>query len=188
MERLLWLDGQILLWIQEHLRFEPLNAVMRAVTGLGNAGLVWIALTVTLLIFRRTRRAGVACALALVFSLLLTNLALKNWVRRPRPFAELETLTLLIGQPSEYSFPSGHASSSFAAGWAMFRTLPRRWGIPALALAVLISLSRLYVGVHYPTDVLGGAVVGIAAASLALRLLRRKFATEAHDAGFSKNS
>ena len=173
MERLLWLDGQILLWIQDTIRFEPLNTIMRIITSLGNAGIVWIALTLVLLGVRRTRRTGAACALALIFSLLLTNLALKNWVQRPRPFAELEALTLLIRRPSEFSFPSGHATSSLAAGWVMFRTLPRRWGIPALTLAILISLSRLYVGVHYPTDVLGGAIVGILAAALAMRLLKR---------------
>ena len=174
MDRLLWLDGRILLWIQENVRCDALNGAMRFITSLGNAGAVWIALTLALLVFRRTRRAGACCALALVFSLLLTNVVLKNWVQRARPYLDLEGLNLLIRRPSEFSFPSGHASSSFAAGWTMLRMLPGKHGVSALVLAILIALSRLYVGVHYPTDVLGGAVVGVIASELAMFLARRR--------------
>lgn len=174
MDRLLWLDGRILLWIQENVRFGALNGAMRFITSLGNAGAVWIVMTLALLAFRRTRRAGVCCALALIFSLLMTNVVLKNGVRRVRPYVDLESLTLLIRRPSEFSFPSGHASSSFAAGWTALRMLPGRLGVPALVLAVLIALSRLYVGVHYPTDVLAGAIVGVIASELAMLLVRRR--------------
>lgn len=170
MNVLLWLDGQILLWMQSHVRCAALTPPMLLITSLGNAGAIWIALTVLMLMQKRTRKVGYCCALALIFSLLATNLALKNWIQRTRPFDQLDNLVLLIRRPSDFSFPSGHTSASFAAGWTMFRRLPRRLGIPTLILAALIAFSRLYVGAHYPTDVLGGAAVGLLSAALALRL------------------
>ena len=78
----------------------------------------------------------------------------------------------------DFSFPSGHSSNAFASAWALWRTLKKRWGVPALVLATLIALSRLYVGAHYPSDVLAGVVIGILSAELAVRivrLLRRRF-------------
>lgn len=173
MNALLQLDGQILLWIQEHVRGAALTPVMRLITSLGDVGAVWIALTLALLAIRRTRKVGVCCALGLILSLLMTNLALKNWIQRARPFEHLDTLRLLIRRPSDFSFPSGHTSASFAVGWTMFRRLPRRFGVLALVLAALIALSRLYVGAHYPTDVLGGAAVGLLSSHLARRLTDR---------------
>lgn len=95
-------------------------------------------------------------------SLLINNILLKNLVARIRPYEVIEGLTCLVRQPRDYSFPSGHTTTSFAAAWVMFRQLPKRFGVPALVLAILIALSRLYVGVHYPSDVLFGALDGIA--------------------------
>lgn len=83
----------------------------------------------------------------------------------------LETLTILISEPGEFSFPSGHTSSSFAAAVVLFMLLPKKEGVPAMILAFLIGISRLYVGVHYPTDVLGGMVMGTLLAIGAVKLV-----------------
>ena len=141
-----WLkwDGEILLWIQEHVRAGGLNGAMRAITHLGDAGAFWILLAVALLIVKRTRRLGAACASALAMGALATNVLLKNLVHRIRPYVALENLSILVSEPSDWSFPSGHATASFAAAWALFRLAPKKVGVPALLLAILIALSRLY--------------------------------------------
>ena len=157
---LLELDGQALLFIQNHLRVEELNPFMIRFTNLGEFGLIWIIITVLLLIPRRSRRAGICSALALIASLCVTNLFLKNYVARVRPYEVVEGLTSLLGPVSEWSFPSGHASSSFAAATAIYKSRPKRVGVPCIILAALLAWSRLYVGVHYPSDVIGGAVIG----------------------------
>ena len=159
-ETLLNLDGNILLFIQEYIRNPILNPIVAFITSLGNEGMIWILLTLLLLIPKKTRKIGVMSALALLGSLLINNMLIKNLVARPRPYTRLEDLMILVPEPGEFSFPSGHASSSFAAAVVLFRQLPKKFGTPALTLAVLIGLSRLYVGVHYPTDVLAGAVTG----------------------------
>lgn len=165
------LDGNILLWIQENLRMEFLNPLVIFITSLGNAGLIWIAVSVLMLFFHKSRKAGIMCLTALVVSYLFNNIFLKNIVARTRPWVDVEGLKVLIGKPTDYSFPSGHASSSFAAAMVMYRFLPARIGIPAVVLAAAISLSRLYVGVHYPTDVLTGVISGIIIALVTFRVM-----------------
>ena len=172
MNTLFELDGQILLFIQEHIRCGALDGVMRLLSTLGNAGAIWIVTALALLFFRRTRRFGAACGLALLLGFVVTNLALKNIIPRIRPYDVMTSLNILVKPERSFSFPSGHATSSLAAGVALFLTLPRRYGVPALLLGVLIALSRMYVGVHYPTDVLCGAAIGVAAALAAVRVAR----------------
>lgn len=156
----LW-EGQALLWVQTALRGAALNAAAAFYTQLGNAGAIWIVLCIVMLFFPKTRRAGLAGAFALVFSLLFTNILLKQWVQRTRPWLVLEGLIPLVVERDPNSFPSGHTSAAFAAASAWLRTLPDRWmRAVALVLAVLMALSRLYVGVHFPTDVICGAMVG----------------------------
>ncbi len=161
MESLLHMDGQILLFLQEAVRNPILDPVMKVVTTLGNAGILWIVLTLLLLIFPKTRRIGWMSACALLFSLLINNILLKNLVARTRPYYVVEGLIPLIKKPAEFSFPSGHAGSSFASACVLYRRLPKKFGVPILILAILISFSRLYVGVHYPSDVLAGALTGL---------------------------
>jgi len=173
MDSLLALDGGILLWIQEFLRRDWLTPVVAFFTHLGDKGLLWIALCVLLLCFKKTRKAGVAGAVALVFSLLLTNGILKNLVGRTRPWIDVAGLTALVHEPDPNSFPSGHTSAAFAAAVAWWQTLPRRWGVAALAVAALMGLSRLYVGVHYPTDVLCGVLVGCLCGFLAGLVIKK---------------
>lgn len=173
MEWLLRLDGDLLLFIQENIRNPVLTPIVRAVTALGNGGWIWILLAGVMLFLPRTRKAGGMTAAALAGTLLLNNILLKNLVARPRPYEVIEGLTYLIARPGEYSFPSGHACSSFAAAGVMFLRLPRRYGVPALILALLISLSRLYVGVHYPSDVLFGMMDGILISMAAVAVVER---------------
>lgn len=158
---LLHLDGGILLFLQENVRNPILTPILRLITTLGNGGAIWIVLTVLLLCIPRTRRVGCMALAALLGTLLVNNMILKNLVARTRPYEVIEGLTYIVRRPSDFSFPSGHAGCSFAVACILFRRLPGRYGVPALLLAILIALSRLYVGVHYPSDVLFGTISGI---------------------------
>ena len=168
------LDGEILLQIQQHLRTDMLTPLMKFVTFLGNGGWFWILCAVVLLAIPKTRKTGYAAVLSLIFGVIVTNLLLKNIVARPRPFAEIEALIPLIAKPTDFSFPSGHTTASFAVALVMLRMLPKKIGIPAVVLAALVAFSRLYLGVHYPTDVLAGFVVALVGSSLAVWGVRTK--------------
>ena len=168
------LDGEILLQIQQHLRTDMLTPFMKIVTFLGNGGWFWILCAVVLLAIPKTRKTGYAAVLSLIFGVMVTNLLLKNIVARPRPFAEIEALIPLIAKPTDFSFPSGHTTASFAVALVMLRMLPKKIGIPAVVLAALVAFSRLYLGVHYPTDVLAGFVVTLVGSSLAVWGVRTK--------------
>ncbi|MEI3229356.1 MAG: phosphatase PAP2 family protein [Lachnospiraceae bacterium] len=167
LEWLLNLDGSILLWIQENIRHPVLNLLVIGITTRGNVGIIWILITTGLLICSKTRKTGLICAVALLGSLLNNNMILKNLVARTRPYEVLEDLKALIPPPVDTSFPSGHTGSSFACAWVLYRRLPKKYGIPAVILATCIALSRLYVGVHYPSDVLCGLISGILISCLA---------------------
>ena len=164
------IDSSILLFIQESVRSPFITPAVTFITSLGNAGIIWIIMSLLLMIPPKTRKIGCMSILALLFSLLINNLLLKNLVRRTRPYDCISALVPLVPKPLDYSFPSGHTGSSFAAAWVMYRSLPKKAGIPVLVLAVLIGLSRLYVGVHYPSDVLTGVLTGILSGYLAERL------------------
>ena len=164
-------EGSILLWIQNNLRSDFLDPIMKAITMLGDKGMIWILITLGLLIVRRTRPLGVVCAVSMVFGLIVTNLIIKNWVARVRPYEVIQGLQCIVPLADDWSFPSGHTTNSLACAWVLFRRAPKKFGVPALILAILIAFSRLYVGIHFPTDVLGGAVVGICSACLAMWLV-----------------
>ena len=167
LETLLNLDGGFLLFLQESVRNPILDNIMIFITSLGNGGMIWIAATIVLLIPKKTRKAGIMSAVALLGSLIINNNIVKNIVQRPRPFVTFTDLQIIIPTPSEFSFPSGHTSSSFAAAAVFYRHLPKKLGLPAVILAGLIGFSRLYVGVHYPTDVIAGVLMGILLSYLA---------------------
>ena len=174
MEWLLELDGNLLLWIQEYIRNDVLTPVFKLITSLGNAGMIWIVFTAVLLILPRTRKIGLMSMTALLLSLVINNMWLKNQIARTRPYEVIPGLTLLVGKAKDYSFPSGHSSASFASAMVLFLSsryhrqnekaegtgLSMAAGINAMILALLISFSRLYVGIHYPTDVLCGILSG----------------------------
>lgn len=166
-------EGAFLLWVQEFVRNAVLDPLVCFYTKLGNHGMLWIALCLLMLLWPRTRRAGAAGALALVFSYLVTNVTLKHLVARTRPWLTLEGLIPLVVEPDPNSFPSGHTSAALAAAVAWRRALPRGWAAAGLTAAVCMGLTRLYAGVHYPSDVLCGALVGILCGELAWYLSQR---------------
>ena len=158
--QLLQLDGQVLLFIQDHLRFAEITPAVVFLTKLGNGGFIWIVLSILLLFPKKTRRAGVLSLLALLASLCVTNFFLKNYVARIRPYEVIPGLNCLVEKATDWSFPSGHASAAFASAVVIYKSRPKRLGVPCLILAFVISLSRLYVGIHYPSDVICGMIIG----------------------------
>ncbi|NLK77592.1 MAG: phosphatase PAP2 family protein [Clostridiales bacterium] len=170
LQYILGADGRILLFIQEFLRFQWLNPIIIFITSLANGGVLWIVLAVLFLCFKKYRKTGTAMAVALLIGYVITNLILKNLVMRVRPYDAIAALEPLV-RASDWSFPSGHSTCSMAAGYVMYQKLPKYLGIPAIVLAVIICLSRLYVGVHYPTDVICGALVGLFAAMCSLKIV-----------------
>lgn len=155
------LEGMFLLWVQEAVRRPWLDPVVSFYTKLGDSGLVWIVLCALMLLWPKTRRAGMAGAFALLLSLLCTNILLKQIIARTRPWLVIEGLLPLVAEKDPNSFPSGHSSAALACASAWWHFLPRPWRVAALAGALLMALSRLYVGVHFPTDVLCGILVGV---------------------------
>lgn len=155
------LELGILDWIQTNLRCGVLDVLMPALSWTCNHGELWIVLAAVLLAVKRYRRQGLAVGCALVTDLVLCNLILKPLVGRARPFT-VQAVDLLIAPPADASFPSGHTAASFAAVFALKASGSPLWK-PALAVAVVMAFSRLYLYVHWPSDVLGGVLVGAAA-------------------------
>jgi undecaprenyl-diphosphatase len=171
-EALMNFDSSALLFIQETLRSDFLNGIMRVVTHLGDNGYIWILLGIILFIPPKTRRSGFDLLVCLALAYVLNDLIIKPLVARVRPFDVIDGLTILVKAPSSYSFPSGHTNASFAAAYALTRAFGKK-GAWSYILAVLIAFSRCYVGVHYPTDVLAGMAVGTASALLAYWLSKK---------------
>ena len=149
---------------------EVLDALAVFLNYAGEHGEIWIAFTLLLLLFRRTRKAGCAMATALVLYLVAGDCILKPLFARPRPCDVNTAITILVKRPHGHSFPSGHTASAFAAAFALWLQ-NRKLGVPALVLAAFIAFTRLYLYVHFPTDVLGGLVLGLALGALASRIV-----------------
>lgn len=164
-------DLPILNWIQAHLQSTVLDFIMPYITILGDAGIFWIACAVILMLIPKHRKAGFSMGIALIFGVVVCNMILKPLVGRIRPYNyNLEVLKLqwqdflvhgklLVETPHDFSFPSGHTIASFEASVALYKN-NKRLGIPALILASLISFSRMYLYVHYPTDVIASVILG----------------------------
>ena len=159
----------------QNLRTPIGDVVVPLITRLGDAGIIWIILTVLLLIIPKTRKTGVIMMAALLADVLLCNVVIKNLVARTRPFDVNTGVQLLIEKPQDYSFPSGHTAASFASVTALYLAGEKKMWKAALVLAVLIALSRLYLYVHYPTDVLGGVLAGAISGYLGYRFVRTIF-------------
>ena len=157
-------DLPILDWIQANLQSGFMDFIMPIITLFGDGGIFWIACAVILLFFPKTRRTGLGMGFALLMGLVICNMILKPIVARPRPYDLQMTLygreiLLLIGRQSDFSFPSGHTIASFEACTVLMLS-DKRLGIPATILAILIAFSRLYLYVHYPTDVIFSLLAG----------------------------
>ena len=172
-------DLPILDWIAEHLYCGFLDKLMPLITLLGDAGIFWIAIAVVLLFFPKTRKMGLSMGAALLRGVVICNIIMKPAFARIRPYDyQLEhfgkTIQLLVSTPHDFSFPSGHTIASFEAATAIC-IHNKKWGIPALVLACLIAFSRLYLYVHYPTDVLASVVLGIGFAFLGSWMVKKGY-------------
>lgn len=148
-----------ILYALNNIHTEILDKIMIGITYLGEKGIFWIALGLILICFRKTRKCGILMIISMAVGLIIGNGLLKNLVQRSRPCWLDDSIKLLIANPKDYSFPSGHTLASFEAAVTIF-LCNKKWGIPALITATLIGISRLYLFVHFPTDVLGGAILG----------------------------
>lgn len=160
-----------LIWIQENLRTEILDSVMPFLSMLNNGGMLSILTVGLLLLWRKYRYVGVTACSSLVMEGLLLNVFLKNFVHRIRPYSVDTNLVLLGDVPVDFSFPSGHTGAAFAVAVVMLLCMPRRYGVTAMTVAALISLSRLYNGAHYPTDVLGAVFIAAFTGVVAWKLV-----------------
>jgi undecaprenyl-diphosphatase len=172
-------DLPILDWIAVNLHNPLGDALMPALTFLGDGGWIWIAMALILLCIPKYRKTGLTMGVALLMGLLICNLWLKPWIGRLRPFDyQLQCygrlIPLLIEAPADFSFPSGHTIASFEAATVLL-IRHKKWGIPTVFLAVLIAFSRLYLYVHYPTDVLASIVLGVSIAFAANYLVNQGY-------------
>ena len=153
-------DMAILDLIHSDIRTGFMDAIMPFITQLGDAGLIWIILSIGLIIPKKTRKIGFVMIIALILNGIICNIILKPMLARIRPFDVNTAIKLLINKPRDFSFPSGHTSASFTASSVLFFRKSKLF-VPSLVLAFLISFSRLYLYVHYPSDVLAGLVLGV---------------------------
>ena len=166
------LELAILNWIQAHLRCGFLDAVLPVISWTANRGELWIILAVLLLLIKGQRKYGAAVACGLVLDLVSCNLLLKPLIGRIRPFAVNTAVELLVKAPMDASFPSGHTAASFTAVFALKTAGSPLWK-PALAVAVVIAFSRLYLYVHWPSDVLAGALLGAAVGWVGAKIVEK---------------
>lgn len=158
----LWaLDFNILFWIQNHIRNDVFDVIIPFYTSLGEDGIIWIAFGLILLIPKKYRKTGIMVLAALLVMLVVNNIVLKNLIARPRPCWTYPEMVQLVHNPSSYSFPSGHTTSAFAVAFTVF-SQHKKLGKVIIVMAAIMAFTRLYVFVHFPTDIYGGILVAAA--------------------------
>ncbi|MGL5615220.1 MAG: phosphatase PAP2 family protein [Sarcina sp.] len=167
------MDSSTLYFMQNHIQNPYLNPIMVFITNLGDMGFIWILISVILLFIKKFRIVGILMLCSLALNTILGEGLLKNLIQRPRPFNTLPGLHLLITAPQSFSFPSGHTSSAFACAIILGYYI-RKSLIPSLILAFLIGFSRVYLTVHYPSDVLAGMLLGIFSAFITIYVYEKK--------------
>ena len=173
MDAILQWDADVLFFFQDHIRTAWLDPIMKGISLVGYKGIFWIILCIALMIPKKTRRVGICAASALLLSFIFNNLLMKNLVARVRPYEVLEGLKLLVDPEKDLSFPSGHTACVFSVGMGILLSANKKLpGILVLCFGVLMGISRLYVGVHYPTDVICGAIFASLAAVAAYFIFR----------------
>ena len=194
-------DGNLLIGIQHALNADWLTPIMKVITLLGEGGIFWITLCLVMILYRKTRRLGIICAVSLLFTFIACNLILKPAVDRIRPWVTFQMVDAMLPPPGDASFPSGHSANAMGPAWAMFlATRPvrtsdgrsyegvkclgwkgdglspcvmHRLSMALVLLGVLIGVSRLYLGMHYPSDVVCGLLLGMIVAAAVYRIILR---------------
>jgi len=165
-------DIHILFFIQNHFKNSFLDKIMPLITKLGNVGIFWIALACFFILIKKYRKIGIMLFISIFLCALTGNIILKPLVKRIRPFDLVHFTQLLISAPKDFSFPSGHTMASFASATVII-SQNKKWGMYAFILAFLIGFSRLYLFVHFPSDVIMGAVIGCILGIISVKLFNK---------------
>lgn len=159
-EFICYIDQTILFFIQSTLHYTILDRIMIGVTILGDKGLVWLVIAFAFIINKKTRHIGVLTLFALIFATIMGEGILKHLIQRQRPYADFPLIQLVINKSTAYSFPSGHSTSSFAAAYILSKYF-KKLSIEFWAMACIIAFSRLYLFMHYPSDIVAGIILGL---------------------------
>ena len=182
MDSILQFDHSVIFYVHEHLVYSFLTPIMAILSKITSNGALWILIALLLMIQKKYRVLGVAIIIALGFVFIIGDQGLKPNVARLRPFVDFPNVTVplesALPKATSFSFPSGHSFGSFASAMTIYLGLSqiapqkRYLGILALVLSVVVAFSRVYLFVHYPTDVLTGLVLGIIVGFIAWKLAR----------------
>lgn len=165
-------DNTILLFIKNNMHFYVLDKLMIFFTILGNDGRLWIVIGLVLLVTKKYRKQGLLLLLSIGIGAILGEGIIKHLVCRNRPFTHYPGIKLLISKPKGYSFPSGHTTAAFTSAYVLSKSF-RKYTAVFFSIAIAIAFSRLYLYVHYPTDVIGGIVLGIISAKIGIYVFNK---------------
>lgn len=168
-----YLDVTILFFIQNTLLNPVLDKIMIFATVLGNKGLIWLAIALILIINKKTRYVGLITIITLILATLMGEGILKHLIQRQRPYTDFPLIELIIKKSTAYSFPSGHTTSSFACALVLGKYL-KKYSIFFWSLACTIAFSRLYLFMHYPSDIIAGIVLGLACGKIVIYVYEHK--------------
>jgi len=168
------MDRNAVLWVQDNVRSPKVSRFFKSVTRLGDKGIFWIGLSLLLMLPKKTRDAGKLSLKSIVTCFFVNNIVMKNVFSRQRPYDAVEDVDRIIEEQPDYSFPSGHAANSVASAVVFYRYFDNAFGKSALATAIMIAISRIYVGVHYLSDILVGLIVGSTTGISVCKMAERK--------------
>ena len=169
-EAIINFDKLAMMFLQENVRCAFLDPIMVFFSRIGDAGALWLITGAIMMLSKKHRRAGLYVILSVSLCYVLNDLIIKPLVSRARPFAALDGLSILVPEPGVHSFPSGHSCSSFAAAFVFAKFYGKK-GALVYIVSALIAFSRAYVGVHYPSDIIMGIIVGTVGTALLFKFL-----------------